>query len=101
MNQKNKGIIAVDAETDGLYGQFLSVAAVVSDYDGMEVARFYAALDISKEDIQNEWAREHVFAQLKNADVRYETETDLTEAFSTREEILTVSGSTQRKRLAS
>ena len=43
----------VDAETDGLYGRFLSVAALVTDGNGSELDRFYTALRTDGSDIRS------------------------------------------------
>lgn len=71
----------VDAETDGLYGSFLSVAAMVTDENGAEIDRFYAAVDISFEQIETEWVKENVYPYLKNADIRFDTEEEMLDSF--------------------
>ena len=71
----------VDAESDGLYGAFLSVAAMVTDEAGAELDRFYAAVNVSCEDINSEWVRANVYPDLKNAEIFFDDEEDLLEAF--------------------
>lgn len=71
----------VDAETDGLYGRFLSVAVLVVDEKGVELDCFYAAVCVKEEDITTPWVRDKVYPFLKNADVFYENESDLLESF--------------------
>ena len=75
------GLFFVDAETDGLYGRFLSIAALVTDKDGTELDSFYAAVKVSVEDISSDWVKENVYPSLKNASVFYETEREMLEAF--------------------
>lgn len=36
-----KELFFVDAEMDGLYGTFLSIAVIVTDYEGNELERHY------------------------------------------------------------
>lgn len=71
----------VDAETDGLYGAFLSVAAMVTDEKGEELDRFYGAVRVKQEDITVPWVRENVFPSLARAEIFYETEHALLEGF--------------------
>ncbi len=70
-----------DAETDGLYGRFLSVAALVTDKNGREIERFYGAVKTDIEDVQSEWVRKNVYPYLKNASVIFDDEYALSEAF--------------------
>ncbi len=70
-----------DAETDGLYGNFLSVAALVTDKNGNEIERFYGAVKTDMEDLQSTWVKENVYPHLENADVFFNIETDLLETF--------------------
>ena len=71
----------VDAESDGLYGKFLSVAVLVTDENGVTADRFYAAVITKEEDIATPWVRENVFPYLKNADTFYSNESELLDAF--------------------
>lgn len=71
----------VDAESDGLYGPFLSIAAMVTDEKGAELDRFYVSVKISPEQIKTEWVKENVYPDLKNADARCDNESELLEAF--------------------
>ena len=74
------GYMFIDAETDGLYGQVLSVAAIVANEDCVEYAHFYGKQKINLSDIQDEWVREHVYPILSDAP-EYESEDALLEAF--------------------
>ena len=79
------GTFFVDAETDGLYGTFLSVAAVVLDEDGEETDSFYGTLKEAEKYVTSEWVRQNVLPYLKNT-IRsdkdlYDSETELIEAF--------------------
>ena len=75
----------VDAETDGLYGTFLSVAAIVVDENGEEADEFYGVLKKPEIWIQSEWVRENVLPYLdksiRSDKDQYESEYELIEAF--------------------
>lgn len=71
----------VDAESDGFYGKFLSVAALVTDKNGTELDSFYGAVKVNADDISSEWVRENVYPYLKNASVFYDSEGNMLEAF--------------------
>ena len=71
----------VDAECDGLYGAFLSVAAMVTDENGKELDRFYVSVRANESDIQTDWVREHVLPYLANADEIVNTEDELLDSF--------------------
>ncbi|MBE6666483.1 MAG: hypothetical protein E7603_09785 [Ruminococcaceae bacterium] len=71
----------VDAETDGLYGPFLSIAAMVTDENGVELDRFYASVNVSCEQLNSEWVRANVYPDLKNAEMFFDTEAEMLEAF--------------------
>ena len=71
----------VDAECDGLYGAFLSVAVMVTDVSGREIDRFYDSVRANESDIQTEWVREHVLPYLANADEIVNTEDELLDSF--------------------
>ena len=71
----------VDAETDGLYGGFLSTAALVTDESGTQTDRFYGAVRVKEEDIRSQWVIENVYPYLNNADRFFDSEADLLAAF--------------------
>ena len=48
----------IDAETDGLYGSFLSIAAITCDEKGIEESVFYAGRKYNPKEIQDEWVKE-------------------------------------------
>ena len=70
----------IDAETDGLYGKFISVAVLVTDECGRELESFYGAIDVLPEEISSDWVKENVLPHLENAKSVYKTEYDLLEA---------------------
>lgn len=59
----SKSIISIDAETNGLWGQPFSIAAVVYDAAGQETDRFVARCPI-EEDV-NDWVSENVIPQME------------------------------------
>ena len=73
-------LFVMDAETDGIYGNVLSIAVKVI-YSFSEIDRFYGAVKIKKEEIATEWVKENVFDTLKNAEIFFNTENELLEAF--------------------
>lgn len=68
----NEKLFIVDAETDGLYGKFLSVAALSTDEDGNFDDYFYGA--VSDPTVTSDWVKENVVPHLKNAERFYTTE---------------------------
>lgn len=70
----------VDAETDGLYGRFLSVAALVCDEQGEELEQFSCRWDFTEADIESPWVRENVLPLLADEQI-LPTEEDMLEAF--------------------
>ncbi len=73
----------VDAESDGLYGKFLSVAAVVVDNDENEIDRYYGAVRTKPEEISTEWVSENVYPYLDEAEMFFSDERSLLESFWT------------------
>lgn len=71
----------VDAETDGLYGRFLSVAAMVTDETGKELDRFYGAVSVTREELTSDWVKENVYPYLAQAEKVYANQQDLLEDF--------------------
>lgn len=76
----NKKYFFVDAETDGLYGKFLSIAALAIDENGAET-EFYASVSVHESEIETEWVRDNVYPYLSSAYDVYETEHEMLEAF--------------------
>lgn len=70
----------VDAETDGLYGKFLTVAALVCDEQGRETAQFSCRWKFTENDIESDWVKENVLPYLSEETV-VETEEDMLRAF--------------------
>lgn len=75
----NKNIIFIDAETDGLYGKFISVAMLVADSVGNETDRLYVGIRKELLNAQNDWVKENVIPILGNY-AEYDTESELLEA---------------------
>ena len=75
----------VDSETDGLYGTFLSVAAIVLDDDRRECDSFYVTLKDPEKYVSLDWIKENVLQFLgksvRSCDEYYVTEADLIESF--------------------
>ena len=59
-----KNLLFIDAETDGLYGPFLTVAIIVVDENGAEIERGYYGIERDKMQIQDSWTKEHVLPLL-------------------------------------
>lgn len=76
-----KRIFFVDAECDGLYGKFLSVAALVTDKNGTEADSFYGAVRVTDKNIASDWVKENVYPSLSNAQTFFDSEKELLEAF--------------------
>ncbi len=74
-------VFFVDAETDGLHGPFLSVAALVTDNEGTVIDRFSASVRATQDAIKDPWVREHVLPYLACATTRARNETELLERF--------------------
>lgn len=73
-------IMFVDAETDGLYGQVLSIGAIVIDDKGNECEQFYMKQKIELSEIKDEWVKENVYFILGDGP-ECETEDALLEEF--------------------
>ncbi|MBR4341114.1 MAG: hypothetical protein IKP88_00125 [Lachnospiraceae bacterium] len=71
LNPTDKNVIAgkkimfVDAEVDGLYGDFLSVGAIVCDESGNELNVFDHYRNIEESEISDPWVRQFVFPYMK------------------------------------
>ena len=66
---KRDNLFFIDAETDGLYGQILSVAVIVTDEKCKEIERKYWGLDIKPKQLESQWVRQNVLPIMAN----YET----------------------------
>lgn len=55
-----KKLFFIDAETDGLYGAFISAAVVVTTEEGKEVERFYYGIRKEKLNVHEAWVVENV-----------------------------------------
>lgn len=60
---KNK-LVFVDAETDGLYGGFLTVALIVTDWNANEFERAYYGIRKENMDVKEPWVMENVLPRL-------------------------------------
>lgn len=70
----------VDVETDGLYGNLLTLAVLVSDQSGHIIEEFYAGLSAALADVKEAWVREHVVAKAGNYQ-NFSSEQELLEIF--------------------
>ena len=75
---KNK-FFFVDAETDGLYGNIISVAVIITDGDCKTLSTHYMGVRKENLVVTNQWVRENVVPKLGDY-TPYESEYDLLEA---------------------
>lgn len=71
--------IFLDAETDGLYGKFISIAMVVADHAGNELEHIYVGLSNPEKHIKEKWVLENVLPILGKYE-EYDDEHSLLEA---------------------
>lgn len=72
----------VDAETDGLYGEVIAIAAIIIDINGEEKDKFAAKIKgLSSESMKDEWTRYNVLPLLDSSLEEYEGRTSLLEGF--------------------
>ncbi|KIR01290.1 hypothetical protein P261_00104 [Lachnospiraceae bacterium TWA4] len=76
-----KYYVFLDAECDGLYGRFISVAMVVIDNNGHEVDRMYKGIKKNQllNSVESLWVRENVLPVMKEYD-EVDNENELIEA---------------------
>lgn len=74
-----KKVFSFDAETNGLWGNPFSIAAIVYE-DEKEVARFVSRLPNSL--VDNPWVRENVLHTLENIQVTHESYEDMIKDFA-------------------
>lgn len=55
-----KNLFFIDAETDGLYGGFLTAAILVADSSGRELEHHYLGIRRENMTVTNPWVQEHV-----------------------------------------
>lgn len=58
--EEETNYLFVDAETDGLYGRFISIAMVYADSSGNELEHCYIGLKDPKKHITDNWVSENV-----------------------------------------
>lgn len=73
-------LMIVDAESNGLYGEILSVAAIVLDDQYLEIDCYYAERDLSRIETIDPWVTENV-VPLFNQEHVYQSEAELLEHF--------------------
>lgn len=73
-------IFIVDAETNGLYGEILSIGAMVVDENFIEMDYFYGEVVLEKEEKYDFWVLNNVVPYLKNENP-FENEFELLEKF--------------------
>ena len=76
---ENNKYLFVDAETDGLYGKFISIAMVVADHAGNELEHIYVGLSNPEKHIKEKWVLENVLPILGKYE-EYDDEHSLLEA---------------------
>jgi hypothetical protein len=74
------GIFSFDAETNGLWGQAFSIAALVYDESGAEIARFAGRCPIQGE--INPWVLENVLPQMTGLDETHSSYEELLRDFA-------------------
>lgn len=79
MGKKDK-LFLVDAECDGLYGDFITVAGLIMDANGNETDRFYYGIQKENLHVKNEWVKENVLPKLGNY-TPFPNEREMLEAF--------------------
>ncbi|TWS95561.1 hypothetical protein [Streptococcus sp. sy018] len=70
----------IDAETDGLYGQLLTLAVLISDTSGNVIEEFYAGLPHALDKVTNHWVKEHVLPYVNDYQA-FDCKNDLLNAF--------------------
>jgi hypothetical protein len=76
----NKKIFSFDAETNGLWGQAFSIAAIVYDNTGVEIARFIGRCPIEGE--TNSWVAENVLPKMMDIPVSHGSYDELLKDFA-------------------
>lgn len=79
MENKDK-LFFVDAECDGLYGNFITVAGIIIDIEGNEIDRFYYGIQKENLHVESEWVRDNVLPKLGNY-TGFSSEKEMLEAF--------------------
>ena len=74
-----KKIMSVDAETNGLYGPVVAIAAIIYSTGGYELQSFEGRTP--DETVTNAWCRENVLPAIASITKVYGTEGELLEAF--------------------
>lgn len=69
----------LDAETDGLYGNILTVAVAVTDYNGGVIELFYGGVQSAIESVRDPWVLENVVPRIRDY-TPFDSEYDLLEA---------------------
>ena len=60
----NDKLLFIDAETDGLYGEFISVGVCVTDAKGKILEEYYIGRDLEQMEITSDWVKENVVPRL-------------------------------------
>ena len=58
--EMKKNLFFVDAETDGLYGPVLSIAVIITNFEGCELERHYWGIQKAQLQIKSEWVQQNV-----------------------------------------
>ena len=75
---KRKNLFFIDAETDGLYGAFLTIAIIVTDADCKELERTYLGIKRDCMEVREPWVLSHVLPYMDDYE-ECQNETDLLE----------------------
>lgn len=75
-----KGIISIDAETNGLWGEPFAIAAIVYDEEYNEQDRFFAR--ISDKFVTNGWVKENVLPTLSDLPITHQSLNGMLEGFA-------------------
>lgn len=75
-----KGIVSIDAETNGLWGKPFAIAAIIYDEDYNERERFFARIPDSF--VTNEWVKENVLPTLSDLPVTHQNLDEMLGAFA-------------------
>lgn len=62
----DKKLFFIDAETDGLYGRFISAAVIITDSKCNELERHYWGINVNSEDIESNWVKDNVLPVMGN-----------------------------------
>lgn len=71
----------VDAESDGFYGKFISVAVLVTNESGEEIEHFYGVVPKTEDELTDGWTAFYVLPNLGEPEKTFGLDFELLEAF--------------------